>query len=113
MRIEWAKSKARAERWGEEVKLLQEEMRRVIEYFSWKVQWWRVQGLCCTDADGYIRNCAASYAAKQAAMFENMAKSFVNDWYPYVMSKGLFVPWPDKYLPTVQQVSTMSDMDVD
>jgi hypothetical protein len=113
MRIEWAKSKARAERWEEEIKLLREEMRRVIEYFSWKAQWWRVQGPRRTDADGYICNGAAAYAAKQAAMFENMAKSFVEVWYPYVMSKGLFVPWPDKYLPTAQQVLPMSDIDVD
>jgi hypothetical protein len=113
MQIEWAKSKARAERWGEEVKLLREEMRRVIEYFSWKAQWWRVQGPRRTDADGYICNGAVAYAAKQAAMFENMAKSFVEDWYPYVMSKGFFVPWPDKYLPTVQPVLPSSDMDVD
>src|SRR5882762_2397788 len=32
LRVEWAKSQARADRWNEEVVLLDEEMRRVIEY---------------------------------------------------------------------------------
>ena len=39
MHTEWARSRARAARWGEEVELLGEEMRRVIEYFEWKAKW--------------------------------------------------------------------------
>ncbi|KAF5375829.1 hypothetical protein D9615_008231 [Tricholomella constricta] len=32
--IEWCKSKARSDRWSEEVELLQEEMRRVLEFWT-------------------------------------------------------------------------------
>jgi hypothetical protein len=32
LRVEWAKAKARAARWEEEVVLLDEEMRRVIQF---------------------------------------------------------------------------------
>lgn len=35
------RSRARAARWHEEVILLEEEMRRVLEFCNWKAQWWR------------------------------------------------------------------------
>ncbi|KAG0691527.1 hypothetical protein DFH29DRAFT_1010861 [Suillus ampliporus] len=36
VRIEWCKSRARALRWSEEVELLREEMRRVLQFFAWQ-----------------------------------------------------------------------------
>ncbi|KAF8883132.1 hypothetical protein BD779DRAFT_1444238, partial [Infundibulicybe gibba] len=42
LRIEWCKSKARADRWSEEVELLREEMRRVCAFFETRaVEWER------------------------------------------------------------------------
>ncbi|PPR02783.1 hypothetical protein CVT26_009394 [Gymnopilus dilepis] len=41
LRVEWAKSRARAERAREEVLLLKEEMQRVLKYLDWKANWWR------------------------------------------------------------------------
>ncbi|KAJ7761170.1 hypothetical protein DFH07DRAFT_957248 [Mycena maculata] len=40
IRVEWAKARACADRWREEVILLDEEMRRVLQYCTWKAQWW-------------------------------------------------------------------------
>ncbi|KAG1807133.1 uncharacterized protein BJ212DRAFT_1449387 [Suillus subaureus] len=40
MHIEWCKARACANRWAEEVVLLQEEMRRVVAYFDWHAMWW-------------------------------------------------------------------------
>ncbi|KAJ7494558.1 hypothetical protein B0H11DRAFT_1716969 [Mycena galericulata] len=40
IRIEWTKARARADRWQEEVILLEEEMRRVLEFCAWKARWW-------------------------------------------------------------------------
>ncbi|KAG2028626.1 hypothetical protein BDR03DRAFT_818726, partial [Suillus americanus] len=40
VRVEWCKSRARALRWAEEVDLLQEEMRRVLQFFNWQANWW-------------------------------------------------------------------------
>jgi len=48
LHIEWAKSRARAQRWHEEVLLLKEEMRRVLVYFEYKVSWW----VECSEAEG-------------------------------------------------------------
>ncbi|KAG1786540.1 uncharacterized protein HD556DRAFT_1449630 [Suillus plorans] len=42
--IEWCKSRARALWWSEEVELLREEMRRVLEFFAWQAAWWDEQG---------------------------------------------------------------------
>jgi len=41
LRLEWAKSRARAARAREEVMLLKEEMNRVLKYLEWKSEWWR------------------------------------------------------------------------
>ena len=40
LRLEWAKSRARAARAQEEVMLLKEEMNRVLKYLEWKSEWW-------------------------------------------------------------------------
>ncbi|KAF9023539.1 hypothetical protein BDZ89DRAFT_955587, partial [Hymenopellis radicata] len=39
LRIEWCKARARKLRWQEEVELLLEEMRRIIEFHRWKGSW--------------------------------------------------------------------------
>ncbi|KAF7975075.1 hypothetical protein HWV62_10461 [Athelia sp. TMB] len=41
LRVEWAKCQARAARWHEELMLLKEEMRRVLQFGEWKEQWWK------------------------------------------------------------------------
>ncbi|KAG2143995.1 hypothetical protein BD769DRAFT_1383033 [Suillus cothurnatus] len=53
VRTEWCKSCVRALRWSEEVELLREEMRRVLEFFTWQQAWWEEQGKAC------IGECAA------------------------------------------------------
>jgi len=40
LQIEWSKSCARAARAAEEVCLVKEEMRRVVEFLKWKSKWW-------------------------------------------------------------------------
>jgi hypothetical protein len=40
MRVEWAQCVARADRWEEEVILLQEEMRRVVQFLEWRSRDW-------------------------------------------------------------------------
>ena len=40
MRVEWAQCVARADRWEEEVVLLQEEMRRIVHFLEWKSKDW-------------------------------------------------------------------------
>jgi hypothetical protein len=101
LRCEWAKSKARAARWAEEVQLLVEEMRRVITFLDWKAQWWTEQGnarlgqLAADIADG-----ASAYAAKQAHIYSALARSFAAKWYPALLANELPVEWPRSCVPT-------------
>jgi hypothetical protein len=75
------KSKARADRWNEEVQLVKEEMRRVLAFLEWKARGWTKEGRRERDirrpdiADG-IR----AYAAKQASINCALAHSFELCW---------------------------------
>lgn len=116
MRVEWAKSKARAERWSEEVLLLTEEMRRVIQYFDWKSKWWLVQRDRRTDAHPDVRYGIKAYAEKQAAMFCDMGKAFARRWHPLLVKNNIPVDWPDEYTPDQTHLplaSVLTQMDLD
>ncbi|KAF8871241.1 hypothetical protein BD779DRAFT_1613963 [Infundibulicybe gibba] len=82
LRIEWCKSKARADRWSEEVELLREEMRHVCAFFeSRAVEWERrakythsvpnILGLVLPTELALIQGRIA-YAMNQAAQFRVM-----------------------------------------
>ena len=76
LRIEWCKSRARRDRWIEEVELLQEECRRVLAFFEHRANEW--ESLCNGDQkwmlpgveyDQLAINGRLSYARRQAAQF--------------------------------------------
>ncbi|KAJ7790787.1 hypothetical protein B0H14DRAFT_2625671 [Mycena olivaceomarginata] len=80
VRIEWAKTRARAMRWAEEVDLLEEEMRRIDQFLRWRSDWWLgrvgLRGL----AEGPQREGETAYATRQAAIQATLAKEFRNEW---------------------------------
>jgi hypothetical protein len=49
--LEWAKSRARANRAEEEVLLVREEMRRMLEFLNSKARWWEEIGKLRTPSD--------------------------------------------------------------
>ncbi|KAF9471713.1 hypothetical protein BDN70DRAFT_909315 [Pholiota conissans] len=51
LRIEWCKSRARRDRWVEEVELLQEECRRIHSFFDYRSNEWKH---LCDDSDGTV-----------------------------------------------------------
>ncbi|KAG2119820.1 uncharacterized protein F5147DRAFT_742104 [Suillus discolor] len=84
VRIEWCKSHARALRWSEEVELLREEMRRVLQFFTWQAAWWEERGRhnvgeCAADAEGL-----QAYATQQANLRHRLAEHFRVLWLPYL-----------------------------
>jgi|SRR6266849_4551788 len=99
MRVEWAKSKARADRWAEEVILLREEMRRVIQYFDWKANWWVSQAGCRTNVSVDIQQGLHAYALKQATMYRRMTKAAAARWHPLLVKNSLCVDWLPEYIP--------------
>ena len=78
--VEWAKAKARADRWEEEVVLLDEEMRRVLKFCKWKATWWmeRVtlrKGLPGRSIEGF-----RAYATEQGEMEERIHAAWSTKW---------------------------------
>jgi hypothetical protein len=85
--VEWAKAKARADRWEEEVVLLDEEMRRVLAFCDWKNVWWKAQIVHRTEGSGEgtvvspeLAEGLSAFAHEQAAMETALATSFAGKW---------------------------------
>ncbi|KAG1843694.1 hypothetical protein C8R48DRAFT_618502 [Suillus tomentosus] len=84
VRVEWCKSRARAMRWAEEIELLHEEMRRVLQFLDWQAEWWDEQQDrrdCETTAE---REGLVAYANKQADIRRRLASRFRLLWAPHL-----------------------------
>lgn len=79
LQMEWAKSRARANRAREEVLLLKEEMRRVIEFLKWKSQWWLSKAED-RPADDALAEGLLAYSHKQARLHEGLSQHFRTIW---------------------------------
>ncbi|PPQ96654.1 hypothetical protein CVT26_010318, partial [Gymnopilus dilepis] len=97
MRAEWAKMRARRDRWEEEYRLVLEEMRRTIAYLEWKAMWWRGQGWQRKDVDEVTRVGLRAYAERQAWMMELLAYSCAMKWIPTLSAEGVSLEWVDRY----------------
>ncbi|KAJ6472963.1 hypothetical protein DFH09DRAFT_1343669 [Mycena vulgaris] len=95
LRIEWAKTRARAMRQEEQVDLLEEEMRRILQFLRWKADWW--QGLAGkrppAPSEGEMKERIAyapshkayaegniAYSRRQAARLLKLAALFEKKW---------------------------------
>ncbi|KAJ6479437.1 hypothetical protein C8R47DRAFT_1218996 [Mycena vitilis] len=82
LRVEWAKTRARAMRYSEEVDLLEEEMRRVVVFLDWRAAWWRsLLGLrTAMQPDAALQEGHAAYVHKQAGYMSGLADRFRKLW---------------------------------
>jgi hypothetical protein len=68
-------------RWSEEVLLVQEEMRRVLEYMSWFANWWTNHADSPSiHHDPEISEGLTAYAAKQAHLRLSLRSHFEILW---------------------------------
>ncbi|KAJ7432065.1 hypothetical protein B0H11DRAFT_2165471 [Mycena galericulata] len=67
IRIEWTKARARADRWREELILLEEEMRRVLAFCAWKASWWDDRRWVQKGVSPELAEGLCAYATEQAA----------------------------------------------
>ena len=79
--IEWAKAKARADRWEEDVVLLDEEMRRVLEFCKWKATWWMEQVSLLETLPRPLMEGLRAYAAQQADMEQRIHAAWATKWH--------------------------------
>jgi succinate dehydrogenase/fumarate reductase flavoprotein subunit len=73
--------RAMAMPYAEEVDLVEEEMRRVLQLLRWRAEWWR--WLVGRQAEGQLeplREGHAAYAHKQAAYMDTLVKNFEKLW---------------------------------
>ena len=83
--IEWAKPKAWADWWEEEVVLLNEEMWRILKlkFCNWKAAWWEswiMQWVSLLPSDGPLVDGLWAYAYKQAALECEIFKKWALKW---------------------------------
>ncbi|KAI0757483.1 hypothetical protein C8Q80DRAFT_1092841, partial [Daedaleopsis nitida] len=96
MRAEWARAKARVDRWEENQKLVIDEMRRVIQFSTTRAKWWRDQAAHRSQVTPRLRRALAFYAEKQAAVHEALATRAASFWVEYLRKID---PLPDWILP--------------
>jgi hypothetical protein len=95
MRVEWARSRARKDRWCEEYLLLQEEMRRVVAYLVWKAKWWDSKASLQSGGslDGSVLSGIEAYALKQASLLRQLAASSIAYWKTPLAAMGITIDW--------------------
>ena len=99
MRVEWAQCMARAVRWEEEVLLLQEEMRRVVEFLRWRSRGWFSRADARAEAvTPAIRAGISAYAKKQGSIFHHLAIRFSQRWHSTFLSLSLPHTWASQFL---------------
>jgi hypothetical protein len=82
MRVEWVKSRARAQHHLEEINIVREEMNRTSRFFQWKENIWRLQGTAEREqavSPEYAEGLRA-YAERQAVICQDMCLSFERIW---------------------------------
>ncbi|KAG2031785.1 hypothetical protein BDR03DRAFT_936229 [Suillus americanus] len=80
VRVEWCKARARVNRWSEEVELLLEEMRRVIEFLKWQAGWWSGRASARVMESTAEQEGVTAYACRQAALRLSLIASFQHLW---------------------------------
>jgi hypothetical protein len=79
--IEWAKTRAWAWRWTEEVDLVEEEMQRVLEFQNWKAQWWMTLVSECPGVmDKNLQEGLTAYAERQSQIQLDLRQRFATNW---------------------------------
>lgn len=80
MQAEWAKSRARANRWTEEVLLIKEEMRRTLTFLQWRAGWWDSKPSEWVGVTPQLKEGLQAYAHRQAEQQRNLATHFRRLW---------------------------------
>ncbi|KAJ7055666.1 hypothetical protein C8F01DRAFT_993960 [Mycena amicta] len=81
VRVQWSKARARRDRWTEEVRLLREEMKRVLRSLvSMEEVWRRRAGGRVEGGEAGLASGLQAYALRQAAVYRRIADGFFSAW---------------------------------
>jgi hypothetical protein len=83
VRVQWAKTRANAERWKEQLQLVMEEMRRTVASFAWISSSWSDRvGARQATVPPRLGEALDAYAIRQARMFSQRRRTFADTWIP-------------------------------
>ena len=102
MCVEFCKAVARAKRFREEVEIVVEEMRQMLQFFKWLAIRWERFGDARVGEPTLDDNTTAglrAYAARQAALYRKLTNIFIQDWYSCLALKSLGSDWLSEYPP--------------
>lgn len=91
LRVEWARSRARALRWWEEVGLLTEEMRRSVEYCSWLSLWWEKKMTARGDVEPALAEGLRSYAHEHMLAEQQLGQKWLDQWSTFYNKATLYM----------------------
>ena len=80
LRVEWLKTRARAQRWNEELLLVEEEMRRALGWCYWRAQWWLQQVNKRSDVAAHIAEGIQAYAEEQSDAERQRSIRWATQW---------------------------------
>ncbi|KAJ7446857.1 hypothetical protein B0H11DRAFT_1745318 [Mycena galericulata] len=119
MEIEWAKAWARSRRWNEEVRLLEEEWRRLPVTYAYREKVWEQRAVAVptgkippAEAEGLV-----AYALKQAQLYRDLAVAAERTRTEPQLKRGkkrhVFRPAPDPIMPEEEEEVRDSDDELD
>ncbi|KAJ7635975.1 hypothetical protein DFH06DRAFT_1139060 [Mycena polygramma] len=111
IRVEWLKARARADRWREELILLEEEMRRVIAFCHYRVRWWAARLESRPDADPELAEGLRAYALEQMHRELKWAEKWAEKWAAVRARAGLVVR--DHLVDVTEEVLIPLEVDLD
>ncbi|KAG2132161.1 hypothetical protein BD769DRAFT_1627646 [Suillus cothurnatus] len=79
--IEWCKTRARCNQWFEEIQLLLEEMRHILEFLDWQTKWWEAQVTLRVAEQSEDNKGLVAYAKRQAAIHRSLSAKFRALWH--------------------------------
>ena len=59
---------------------MKEEMRRVLAFFNWKIEWWLRRATHFKDQKGDVTMGIIAYSNQQAAFLRDIGRRFRNHW---------------------------------
>lgn len=80
LRVEWLKCRARANRWKEEIQLVEEEMRRSVEYSCYLHRSWLQRASLRTTDSPFLQEGLMAYAAEMADIEDRRQISWAFTW---------------------------------
>ena len=115
IRAHWARCQARAERYEEEVELTIEEMRRTLEFFKWKSQWWlglqNSRANSSPPPDPQVLHGLRAYAHRQSSIYSSLVTTYVDHWKEFLIKHSLGLEWIALYSSTPLQTTKSTSVE--